>query len=194
MDQITNRISEMSPAQLFSVMNQLKQLIGQDQTGARQLLVQNPQLTLAIFQAQLTLGMTKGPGAVQKGGQGIPGDGAPPPGPPRPMGGYPGNPAAPYGALPSAARCYPGLRHGRRRDASGSSPGTAGGWRRGAVAAAADVADGGHGSAAGAAAAGDEHDPGADGDAATGSEATGGDAQTARLAADDVNPSLENQR
>ena len=49
MDQITNRISEMSPAQLFSVMNQLKQLIGQDQTGARQLLVQNPQLTLAIF-------------------------------------------------------------------------------------------------------------------------------------------------
>ena len=61
MDQITNRISEMSPAQLFSVMNQLKQLIGQDQTGARQLLVQNPQLTLAIFQAQLTLGMTKAP-------------------------------------------------------------------------------------------------------------------------------------
>ena len=110
MDQITNRISEMSPAQLFSVMNQLKQLIGQDQTGARQLLVQNPQLTLAIFQAQLTLGMTKAPsgglqGAVQKGGQGIPGDGAPPPGlnppgPPRPMGGYPGNPAAPYGAPP----------------------------------------------------------------------------------------------
>ena len=42
MDQITNRLSEMSPAQLFSVMNQLKQLIGQDQTGARQLLVQNP--------------------------------------------------------------------------------------------------------------------------------------------------------
>lgn len=99
MDQITNRISEMSPAQLFSVMNQLKQLIGQDQTGARQLLVQNPQLTLAIFQAQLTLGMTKARGAVQNG-QGIPGDGAPLPGPPRPMGGYPGNPAPGYGAPP----------------------------------------------------------------------------------------------
>ena len=95
MDQITNRLSEMSPAQLFSVMNQLKQLIGQDQTGARQLLVQNPQLTLAMFQAQLTLGMTKAPGAVQNGQVG----GAPLPGPPRPMGGYPGG-APGYGAPP----------------------------------------------------------------------------------------------
>ena len=95
MDQITNRLSEMSPAQLFSVMNQLKQLIGQDQTGARQLLVQNPQLTLAMFQAQLTLGMTKAPGAVQNGQVG----GAPLPGPPRPIGGYPGG-APGYGAPP----------------------------------------------------------------------------------------------
>jgi len=95
MDQITNRLSEMSPAQLFSVMNQLKQLIGQDQTGARQLLVQNPQLTLAMFQAQLTLGMTKAPGAVQNGQVG----GAPLPGPPWPIGGYPGG-APGYGAPP----------------------------------------------------------------------------------------------
>ena len=63
MDAVTARLAEMSPAQLFSVMNQLKTLTQQNQSQARQLLVGNPQLTLALFQAQLALGMTKPPAA-----------------------------------------------------------------------------------------------------------------------------------
>ena len=64
MDAVTARLAEMSPAQLFSVMNQLKTLTQQNQSQARQLLVSNPQLTLALFQAQLALGMTKPPAAM----------------------------------------------------------------------------------------------------------------------------------
>ena len=89
MDAVTARLAEMSPAQLFSVMNQLKTLTQQNQSQARQLLVGNPQLTLALFQAQLALGMTKPPAAMVAAA-------APPPPPgvaggaplPPPPGGY----------------------------------------------------------------------------------------------------------
>ncbi|EEH52797.1 uncharacterized protein MICPUCDRAFT_7053, partial [Micromonas pusilla CCMP1545] len=61
LDAITARIAEMSPAQLFNVFNQLKAQIQSNQSQTRQMLVQNPQLTFALFQAQLTLGMAKPP-------------------------------------------------------------------------------------------------------------------------------------
>ena len=105
MDAVTARLAEMSPAQLFSVMNQLKTLTTQNQTTARQLLVSNPQLTLALFQAQLALGMTKPPavaaGSAPAPPQGIAGS-APLPPPPggmmRPgMMGVPGMPK--HGAM-----------------------------------------------------------------------------------------------
>ena len=71
MDAVTAKLAEMSPAQLFNVMNQLRSLIQQNHGQARQLLAQNPQLTLALFQAQLTLGMTKPPSpATTNGGSG----------------------------------------------------------------------------------------------------------------------------
>ena len=92
MDAVTARLAEMSPAQLFSVMNQLKTLTQQNQSQARQLLVGNPQLTLALFQAQLALGMTKPPAAMVAAA-------APPP-PPGVAGGAPLPPPPTGGPLP----------------------------------------------------------------------------------------------
>ena len=100
MDAVTARLAEMSPAQLFSVMNQLKTLTQQNQSQARQLLVSNPQLTLALFQAQLALGMTKPPAmmvaAAAPPPPGVAG-GAPLPPPP---GGYRPGMAAPGMGVP----------------------------------------------------------------------------------------------
>ena len=101
MDAVTSRLAEMSPAQLFSVMHQLKTLTTQNQSQTRALLVANPQLTLALFQAQLALGMTKPLGAAAATAGGAPAPGAPqgtaplppPPGAARPgMGMGPGIP------------------------------------------------------------------------------------------------------
>ena len=100
MEAVTARLAEMSPAQLFSVMNQLKTLTQQNQSQARQLLVSNPQLTLALFQAQLALGMTKPPAmmvaAAAPPPTGVAG-GAPLPPPP---GGYRPGMAAPGMGVP----------------------------------------------------------------------------------------------
>ena len=97
MEAFTARLAEMSPAQLFSVMNQLKTLTQQNQSQARQLLVSNPQLTLALFQAQLALGMTKPPAAMAAAAAAAPPPGVaggaplpPPPGGYRPGMGVPG--------------------------------------------------------------------------------------------------------
>ena len=97
MDAVTARLAEMSPAQLFSVMNQLKTLTQQNQSQARQLLVSNPQLTLALLQAQLALGMTKPPAAMAAAAAAPPPPGVvggapltPPPGGYRPGMGVPG--------------------------------------------------------------------------------------------------------
>ena len=97
MEAVTARLAEMSPAQLFSVMNQLKTLTQQNQSQARQLLVSNPQLTLALFQAQLALGMTKPPAAMAAAAAAAPPPGVaggaplpPPPGGYRPGMGVPG--------------------------------------------------------------------------------------------------------
>ena len=99
MDAVTARLAEMSPAQLFSVMNQLKSLTQQNQSQARQLLVNHPQLTLALFQAQLALGMAKPPAPSAMGGAG-----APPAGP--------GPLPPPPGLRPGAGAPHPGMHPG----------------------------------------------------------------------------------
>lgn len=47
-------------AELYKIMEQMKELVQQNPEQARQILVQNPQLTKALFQAQIMLGMVKG--------------------------------------------------------------------------------------------------------------------------------------
>ncbi|XP_052179576.1 cleavage stimulating factor 64-like [Diospyros lotus] len=54
----------MSKNQLYEIMSQMKTLIDQNPDQARQILVQNPALTKALFQAQIMLGMVKPPQAV----------------------------------------------------------------------------------------------------------------------------------
>ncbi|CAM8912150.1 unnamed protein product [Rhodiola kirilowii] len=54
----------MSKNQLYDIMCQMKQLIEQNQQQAKQILVQNPLLTRALFQAQIMLGMLQPPQAV----------------------------------------------------------------------------------------------------------------------------------
>ena len=118
----------MSPAQLFSVMNK-KTLTQQNQSQARQLLVGNPQLTLALFQAQLALGMTKPqprwlrrrhrrrrrasrgaplppPPGGYPAGDGCPGDGCPGN---APASGRPGDAAVRRAAVPAAAAAGDGV-------------------------------------------------------------------------------------
>jgi cleavage stimulation factor subunit 2 len=46
---------------LYEIMSQMKQMTESDPAQARTLLIQNPQLSLALFQAQLVLGMVKPP-------------------------------------------------------------------------------------------------------------------------------------
>eukprot|EP00898_Chlorokybus_atmophyticus_P001529 jgi/Chlat1/2377/Chrsp17S02644 len=58
-DAITNTLANMTKTELWEIMNQLKGLIMQNQQGARSILVQNPQLTKALFQAQIMLGMVR---------------------------------------------------------------------------------------------------------------------------------------
>lgn len=60
-DQITDALSKMPRAALFDIMAQMKGLIQQNQQQARQILVTNPSLTRALFQAQILLGMLKNP-------------------------------------------------------------------------------------------------------------------------------------
>ena len=70
-DQITDALSKMPRAALFDIMAQMKGLIQQNQQQARQILVTNPSLTRALFQAQILLGMLKNPlsaDAVQQTG------------------------------------------------------------------------------------------------------------------------------
>ncbi|KAG0586900.1 hypothetical protein KC19_2G125800 [Ceratodon purpureus] len=60
-DQLTSHLAGMSKQQLFEVMVQMKTMIQQNQQQARQVLMANPQLTKAIFQAQIMLGMVRPP-------------------------------------------------------------------------------------------------------------------------------------
>lgn len=68
-DQITDALSKMPRAALFDIMSQMKSLIQQNQQQARQILVTNPSLTRALFQAQILLGMLKNPLSADAGAQ-----------------------------------------------------------------------------------------------------------------------------
>ena len=69
MDLLTKRVADLTPTQMYEIMAQMKQIQATDPAQARTLLIQNPQLTLALFQAQLVLGMVKPPaGSAPMGG------------------------------------------------------------------------------------------------------------------------------
>ncbi|XP_020221857.1 cleavage stimulating factor 64 [Cajanus cajan] len=59
-------LAGMSKNQLYDIMSQMKNLIEQNQQQARQILIQNPMLTKALFQAQIMLGMVQPPQVVPK--------------------------------------------------------------------------------------------------------------------------------
>ncbi|THU59436.1 hypothetical protein C4D60_Mb07t02130 [Musa balbisiana] len=57
----TSQFAVMSKAQLYDILSQMKALIEQNQQDARQILIDNPLLTRALFQAQIMLGMVQSP-------------------------------------------------------------------------------------------------------------------------------------
>ncbi|KAG2664542.1 hypothetical protein I3843_16G082800 [Carya illinoinensis] len=63
-DGISANFAGMSKHQLYEIMSQMKTLIEQNQQQARQILIQNPLLTKALFQAQIMLGMVQPPQAI----------------------------------------------------------------------------------------------------------------------------------
>ena len=89
-DQITDALSKMPRAALYDIMAQMKSLIQQNQQQARQILVTNPSLTRALFQAQILLGMLKNPLPAEG-----PSSQALPQGPPQQPGPMPGPGPAP---------------------------------------------------------------------------------------------------
>ncbi|CAO2818557.1 unnamed protein product [Amaranthus hypochondriacus] len=64
-DALSVNMATMSKSQLYEIMFQMKSLIQQNQQQARNILIQNPPLTRALFQAQIMLGMVQAPQAVQ---------------------------------------------------------------------------------------------------------------------------------
>eukprot|EP00249_Psilotum_nudum_P015458 c25337_g1_i1 orf=264-2270(-) len=60
-DPLTNHLAGMSKHQLYEIVSQMKDLIQQNEQQARQILIANPQLTKALFQAQIMLGMVRPP-------------------------------------------------------------------------------------------------------------------------------------
>ncbi|KAK9062774.1 hypothetical protein SSX86_019964 [Deinandra increscens subsp. villosa] len=57
-------LAGMSKNQLYDIMSQMKTLIEQNQDQARKILIENPLLTKALFQAQIMLGMLQPPQEV----------------------------------------------------------------------------------------------------------------------------------
>lgn len=62
-DGLASNLAGMSKSQLYDIMCQMKSLIEQNQQQARKILIQNPLLTRALFQAQIMLGMVQAPQA-----------------------------------------------------------------------------------------------------------------------------------
>ncbi|XP_021761584.1 cleavage stimulating factor 64-like isoform X2 [Chenopodium quinoa] len=62
-DGLASNLAGMSKNQLYDIMCQMKSLIEQNQHQARKILIQNPLLTRALFQAQIMLGMVQVPQA-----------------------------------------------------------------------------------------------------------------------------------
>uniref|UniRef100_A0A803P7W1 Cleavage stimulation factor subunit 2 hinge domain-containing protein n=1 Tax=Cannabis sativa TaxID=3483 RepID=A0A803P7W1_CANSA len=65
-DGLPSNLAGMTKSQLYDIMSQMKTLIEQNQQQARQILIQNPLLTKALFQAQIMLGMVQPPQAIPK--------------------------------------------------------------------------------------------------------------------------------
>ncbi|XP_009614575.1 cleavage stimulating factor 64-like isoform X1 [Nicotiana tomentosiformis] len=63
-DGLSAKMAGMSKNQLYDIMFQMKTLVEQNQQQARQILIQNPSLTRALFQAQIMLGMVQPPQAI----------------------------------------------------------------------------------------------------------------------------------
>ncbi|KAL8141829.1 hypothetical protein V2J09_014861 [Rumex salicifolius] len=58
-DALASNLAGLSKTQLYDIMSQMKTLIEQNPEQARQILIQNPPLTRALFQAQIMLGMVQ---------------------------------------------------------------------------------------------------------------------------------------
>nr|VDD64381.1 unnamed protein product [Brassica oleracea] len=63
---IPANLAGMTKSQLYGIMSQMKALIDQNHEQAREILIQNPLLTKALFQAQIMLGMVQPPQVVPK--------------------------------------------------------------------------------------------------------------------------------
>uniref|UniRef100_A0A061RP61 Cleavage stimulation factor subunit 2 n=1 Tax=Tetraselmis sp. GSL018 TaxID=582737 RepID=A0A061RP61_9CHLO len=63
-DALTKTLAGMTKPQMYEVMSQMKALVAQNRVQARQILLANPQLTKALFQTQIILGMVKNPMAA----------------------------------------------------------------------------------------------------------------------------------
>ncbi|KAK6921176.1 Cleavage stimulation factor subunit 2, hinge domain [Dillenia turbinata] len=63
-DILSSNLSGMSKSEIYDMMSQMKALLEQNQQQARQILIQNPLLTKALFQAQIMLGMVQPPQVI----------------------------------------------------------------------------------------------------------------------------------
>ncbi|XP_065017378.1 cleavage stimulating factor 64-like isoform X1 [Musa acuminata AAA Group] len=63
-DGFTSQFGGLSKAQIYDIMSQMKALMEQNEQQARQILVDNPLLTRALFQAQIMLGMVQPPKVI----------------------------------------------------------------------------------------------------------------------------------
>ncbi|KAK3135099.1 hypothetical protein QOZ80_5BG0414540 [Eleusine coracana subsp. coracana] len=59
------QINAMSRSEMYDMMSQMKKLIDRDQETVRRMLVDNPDVTRALFRGQVVLGMVKTPKAAQ---------------------------------------------------------------------------------------------------------------------------------
>ncbi|XP_065860722.1 cleavage stimulating factor 64 [Euphorbia lathyris] len=63
-DGLTENLAGMTKNQLYDIMSQMRTLIEQNKQQARDILIQNPPLTKALFQAQIMLGMVQPPQVI----------------------------------------------------------------------------------------------------------------------------------
>ncbi|KAM3405331.1 hypothetical protein ACQJBY_008047 [Aegilops geniculata] len=62
---LATHISGMSRPEMYDLMSQMKAMLDHDQERVRRMLVENPDVTRALFRAQVVLGMVKTPKAAQ---------------------------------------------------------------------------------------------------------------------------------
>ncbi|EGY22816.1 Cleavage stimulation factor subunit 2 like protein [Verticillium longisporum] len=107
-DAISRTLNTLPPSQLLDILTQMKALASNDPARATELLQQAPQLSYAVFQALLLMGLVS-PEAIHsvlEPGSGVPAPQAPPAGfPPQGVPGYP--PAGAINTPPVAATPYP---------------------------------------------------------------------------------------